>query len=126
METEMTRFRKMPAARAAVSALGVGLVLATSLNPAQAYADPTACTGLCITDIRQDGARLHVAWTGARNWAYYLVSWHAQGSFPQPGQRVSGDQFGFDIPDVQPGSTYVVEVSGCDLTTPFWQAGPCG
>jgi hypothetical protein len=109
--------------RGAVGAVGVGLIVATCMSTAQAHGQP--CDALCITDLSQDGSRLHVAWSAQQMSDYYLIAWN--GGFGEQSQRVGGGTAGaFDIPDVQPGATYDVRVLGCSLFTPFWRDSPCG
>lgn len=120
----MTKLKAPPATRAALAALGLGLVLTTGLIPGQAHGD--ACVRVCITDLRPDGSNLHVAWVGNEPFAFYKVYWEHQGTIDIRTEQVGADQFAFDIPDVQPGATYRVQVLGCAAFTPWLADGPCG
>jgi Fibronectin type III domain len=121
----MTKLKASSVAWSAMTALGVGVVLAGGINPAVAYADE-ACARVCITDLHTNGSNLYVAWAGNEPFAHYQVYWERTGTLEIRSQRVAADQRAFDIPDVQPGSTYRIQVMGCSATTPWYAAGPCG
>jgi hypothetical protein len=123
--SEMTELKASPTVRRAMIALGVGVVLATGFNPAAAHADE-ACPRVCITDLHRDGSNLHVGWVGNEPFARYQVYWERKGTLEIQTQDVAADRFAFDIPDVQPGSTYRIQVMGCSATAPWYADGPCG
>jgi hypothetical protein len=121
----MTKLKRRPLMRSGLSALAFGVALAAGLIPAQAHADET-CPRLCITDIHIDGHNLHIAWTGKEPFANYEVYWERQGTTDIRTQNVDPGQSAYDIPDVQPGATYRVQVLGCAAPTPWLADGPCG
>ena len=107
------------------AAMGVvALVASAGLMPAQANAD--ACPRICITDLRQDGSNLHVAWTANEPFAFYEVFWEHQGTVDIRTEKVGADQYAFDIPGVASGASYRVQVLGCAAATPLFADGPCG
>lgn len=120
----MVTLKSPPAVRKALTLCGVGLVLATGLNPAAAHADD-GCRRICITDLQPNGSTMHVAWDGNEPFASYEVYWELKGTTDIRTEKVGADQFAFDIPGVQPAATYRVQVLGCSAATPWYSDGPC-
>jgi hypothetical protein len=86
-DADMTKTKGPPGLWAAVIGLGLGLLLATGLNPALAHAMPGRCdndlavaedrvgANRCITELYQNGSTLHVAWDALQDWDYTEISW---------------------------------------------------
>jgi hypothetical protein len=106
------------------SMIALAIATVSGLYAAQAHAD-NGCGSVCITDLRADGSHLHVAWVASEPFEFFEVYWQQQGTIDNQTRKVGADQFAFDIPDVQPGADYTVQVLGCTAITPWYVDGPC-
>jgi hypothetical protein len=121
----MTKLKARQAMRSAMAALGLGLVIATGLNPTQAQAE-NGCRSVCITELGRNGSNLRVAWTGEPQFVSYQVYWERVGTLEVRSEGVGADQRAFDIAGVQPGATYRVQVMGCTAHIPIFATSACG